>query len=145
MNGEAPSFDDAPLLTKNNDGWTWIAKVRPGLYHWSRLNSDEIPTELNGLKVLSQPKGADVTWRLASASAGAGYFLAGDSAAVLDPASAHGVLKAISSGMMAAHSIIQILRKNASPEKVILGYRKWVSDWFFHDVAKLTQLYSSRL
>jgi flavin-dependent dehydrogenase len=51
-------------------------------------------------------RGADVTWRIISPAAGPGFFLVGDAVAVLDPASSHGVLKALMTGMMAAHLIL---------------------------------------
>ncbi|MBJ8205870.1 FAD-dependent oxidoreductase, partial [Bacillus cereus] len=88
--------------------------MRPNVYQWTELSFDNvalkrdwIPEEFQGLKPMGKPNGADVTWRAISQPGGAGYFLVGDAAAVLDPASSHGVLKAIMSGMMAAHSLAQ--------------------------------------
>ncbi|MBA4535538.1 hypothetical protein H1196_23700 [Brevibacillus halotolerans] len=53
--------------------------------------------------------GADMTWRVITQLGGpGGYFLIGDAATVLDPASSHGVLKAVMSGMMAGNLIAQM-------------------------------------
>lgn len=142
VEGVAPAFDETPYIRANNQGWTWIARVRPGLYQWTRLNGNRVPAELDGLKPRGHIRGADATWRMVARSAGAGYFLVGDSAAVLDPASSHGVLKAMTSGMMAAHLITRVLQHSASSKKAVFCYRQWLCNWFRKDVAKLTELYS---
>ena len=59
----------------------------------------------------------------------------------LDPASSHGVLKALMSGIMAAHSILRIVDGEVE-SLVTSAYSQWIVDWFEHDVSKLTQLYS---
>jgi flavin-dependent dehydrogenase len=108
--GSCPTRDEAPALVADKAGWTWTAMVRPSLYQWTRLAFDGtqpgaewLPEEFRGLKPRGASRGADVTWRLANEPAGPGWFIAGDAAALLDPASSHGVLRAIMSGMMAAH------------------------------------------
>jgi flavin-dependent dehydrogenase len=142
VEGNAPIFDDAPYIKSDREGWTWIAQVQDGVYQWTRTDGDRVPPELDGLRPRGRIRGADATWRMVIKSAGAGYFLVGDSAAVLDPASSHGVLKAITSGMMAAHLITQVLHRDLPEDEAILCYRHWLSNWFHHDVAKLAGLYS---
>lgn len=90
---------------------------------------------------MGKPSGADVTWRAISQPGGPGYFLVGDAAAVLDPASSHGVQKAIMSGMMAGHSS-QIMNAGQKEDNIILGYCKWIHNWFEHDVETLKKLYA---
>ncbi len=148
VRGECPARDDAPAIVANRDGWTWTAKVRPDLYQWTRLflnkereKRSPVPTEFRGLESVGRTQGADVTWRLVSTPAGPGYFLVGDAAAVLDPASSHGVLKAVMSGIMAAHSILNIV--DADEISVATAYCQWIDDWFEHDVSKLTKLYAA--
>src|SRR5262249_45962226 len=97
---------------------------------------------LRGLRPLGPTCGAEVTWRKAHAPAGPGYFLVGDAAAVLDPASSHGVLKALMSGMMAAHLLGQVFRRCCPPTAAADAYHGWLWDWFEHDVQKLQQLYA---
>jgi flavin-dependent dehydrogenase len=141
---------DSPFIAADQYGWTWIAPVLPDLYQWTRLTirntdrkADHILAELIRLSQRGRNgKGADGTWRMVDEPAGDGYFLVGDSAAVLDPASSHGVLKAITSGMMAAHLITQVLHHHAPKEEAMAYYRHWLSNWFLRDIAKLTELYS---
>ena len=147
--GTCPVRDASPAIVAHNHGWSWTARVRPNVYQWTQLSFDNvalksnwIPEEFQGLKPMGKPKGADVTWRAISQPGGPGYFLVGDAATVLDPASSHGVLKAIMSGMMAAHSITQIINAGQKEDNIILGYCKWIRNWFEHDVEKLKQLYA---
>jgi flavin-dependent dehydrogenase len=84
-----------------------------------------------------------VTWRLASNAAGLGYFLAGDAALVLDPASSHGVLRALMSGMMAAHLCTQVCRDGLAEESAAAAYASWVHAWFEHDAEKLGGIYGN--
>jgi flavin-dependent dehydrogenase len=147
VKGSCPARDEAPAVVAEPGGWTWTAKVKPDLYQWTRLSLDggrpsrRPPAEFDGLEPCGPPRGADVTWRAASSPAGPGYFLVGDAAAVLDPASSHGVLKAMMTGMLAAHSI-RLVTGGADEGRVSESYRRWVRDWFEHDVSKLKQLYS---
>ncbi|PIE92150.1 FAD-dependent oxidoreductase [Bacillus fungorum] len=149
VQGKCPLHDDAPAIVADDMGWTWTAKIRSDVYQWTQLSfdnvvlkSDWIPEEFQGLKPMGKPNGADVTWRIITQPGGPGYFLVGDAAAVLDPASAHGVLKAIMSGMMAAHSIEKIVKTGQKEDNIILGYCKWIRNWFEHDVEKLKKLYA---
>ncbi|UOQ71628.1 NAD(P)/FAD-dependent oxidoreductase [Hymenobacter cellulosilyticus] len=86
-------------------------------------------------------RGEDVTWRLVQPAAGPGYVLAGDAAAILDPAAGHGVLKALMSGMMAAQTAVQMLTAGESPEPAA-AYCAWLTAWFEHDAAHLRKWYS---
>lgn len=148
VRGECMTRDEAPAIVADSDGWTWTARVRPNLYQWTRLVFDKerrrvsaVPSEFRKLESSGRTQAADVTWRLVTAPAGPGYFLVGDAAAVLDPASSHGVLKAVMSGMMAAHSIMGIAN-GEDQNLVATAYSQWIVDWFEHDVSKLIDLYS---
>ena len=163
VEGVCAARDDAPEIVADARGWTWTARVRPQLYQWTRLSvggEEEyddgaaakaecgvrgekwLPAEFRGLKRRGASKGADVTWRIVVRAAGAGYFLVGDAAAVLDPASSHGVLKAIMAGMMAAHSIVHVFAHSLTEQDAAQKYCDWVREWFEHDVRRLTELYS---
>src|SRR5579884_4098434 len=145
----APSpHAEAPEIVADETGWTWSARIAPGRYHWTRLSLAAgeppragPPPRLAGLTPLGRPRGADVTWRMVARPAGAGYVCAGDAAAVLDPASSHGVLKALMSGMMAGHVIAHAAAGAASPQAAIQTYTAWLTEWFEADVAALTRLY----
>jgi hypothetical protein len=98
--------------------------------------------------VLMDPNGpssldsVDVTWRIVPENAGAGYFLTGDAACVVDPAASHGVLKAIMSGMLAADLIVKVFRGEVSEMVAREHYRTWTSQWFIRDTEHLRELYS---
>lgn len=150
VKGECRRLDAAPAIVADSNGWTWTARVRPNIYQWTRLSLDaetceqslrQPPIELQQLESCGRTGGADVTWRVIDRPAGPGYFLVGDAAAALDPVSSHGVLKAIMTGMMAAHSILRIVN-HADERLVTESYCQWIHDWFEHDVSKLKKLYA---
>jgi flavin-dependent dehydrogenase len=148
--GSCPGRDTAPALAADSEGWTWVACVRPGIYQWTRVNFDNRrpgpswrPDELRRLRACGATRGADVSWRIASVPAGPGYFLVGDAAAVLDPASSHGVLKALMSGMLAGHMIANVLARKVTPVIAATLFTRWLRSWFEHDVQKLNELYSA--
>ena len=146
--GSCPARDEAPALTGDATSWTWTAMVRPGTYQWTRLafdgskpDADWLPEEFRGLTAMGRSRGADVTWRMAERVAGPGWFMVGDAAAMLDPTSSHGVLKAIMSGIMAAHLAGGVLRGAAPQPEASAAYQSWFSDWFNADIARLSQFY----
>lgn len=143
--GACPNGDGAPTITADERGWTWTAEVRPNLCHWTRLNLDKgqadatfVPAGLRELSPRGRSCGADVTWRVVRRPAGSGFFVTGDAAAVLDPASSRGVLKAVASGMLAAHAITEALSFGGSAAR---NYSEWINDQFDYDVAGLLALY----
>ncbi len=147
MEGSRPGGDDAPSLVGDASGWTWTALVRPKLYQWTRVSfggqprSDWTPQQLLGLKPRAPSRGADVTWRLAEEAAGPGWFMVGDAAAMLDPTSSHGVMKAIMTGMMAGHLIAAVLGGGTPAEATAAAYRQWLAEWFSADAANLARFY----
>jgi flavin-dependent dehydrogenase len=146
--GECHARDQVPLIEATPDGWIWTAKVKNHLYQWTRLNfhkrslaRDWLPDEFRGLTPSQPIQGADVTWRRVIQPSALGYFIIGDAATVVDPASSHGVLKGLMSGIKAAHTIFRIVKDKFPITIASLEYNKWVSQWFFHDIAKLRELY----
>jgi flavin-dependent dehydrogenase len=138
-----------PTITADEEGWTWTAEVRPALYHWTRLNLDGVrtaasflPSKFRGLSPRGRVRGANVGWRVVLCPAGPGYFIAGDAAAVVDPASSHGVLKALLSGLLAAHLIVEAFTVGRGERTVARVYGDWVAKQFAHDVAGLRSLYA---
>ncbi len=155
VEGEFAEGHHAPIFMLSEFGWTWIARVQDQRYQWTRLNlsyatvlddqqlSSEPPIELQTLKTIGHTCGADVTWRCVASPAGKGYFLCGDAAAVLDPASSHGVLKAVLSGIYASHLILQTRIYGLTTEKAATEYSNWLTRWFQNDVTELRELYSN--
>jgi flavin-dependent dehydrogenase len=145
--GSCPLRDEAPMLRGDASGWTWTARVRERTYQWTRLSfgalpgRDWLPDEFRGLMPLTRSRGADVTWRIADRTAGRGWFMVGDAAATLDPTSAHGVLKAIMSGIAAGDLAAGMLGGRLPAEATEAAYHDWLAGWFAQDVARLTQFY----
>jgi flavin-dependent dehydrogenase len=146
--GACPSRNEAPALVGNASGWTWTARVRPGTYQWTRLcldgappDGEWVPVEFRGLLATGRPRGADVTWRIATETARPGWFMVGDSAATLDPTSSHGVLKALMSGIMAGHLIAGVLDGMAPAEEAANAYHAWIAGWFRTDAQRLASFY----
>lgn len=146
--GSCPERDEAPALTGDESGWIWTAKVRPNTYQWTRLafggrapDPAFRPPEFAQLVPAGPSRGADVTWRLSDDVARPGWFMVGDAAAMLDPASSHGVLRAITSGIMAAHLAAGVLQGKAPAGAAAIAYRDWLSGWFDADAAQLARFY----
>jgi flavin-dependent dehydrogenase len=146
VQGSCPARDEAPLLVGETSGWTWSARVRTGTYQWTRVRfgsraASEVPDELRDLAPLGPVRGADVTWRMAEKVAGPGWFMVGDAAAMLDPTSSHGVLKALLSGITAGHLISAGLAGKAPTDEIAAAYHDWVAAWFRTDAAHLRSFY----
>jgi flavin-dependent dehydrogenase len=106
--GASNGAPEAAEFARDRNGWTWIAPLSGGRWHWTRLSFAGkrmprrwLPRSLRGLLPVAPSRGADMTWRMARALAGPGWFLCGDAAAVLDPASSHGVQRAVLTGFRA--------------------------------------------
>lgn len=146
--GHCPEQDYSPLIALAPGGWVSVAKVQPLRYQWTRLKwfqpSDTLwyPPNLADLCPSDTTHAMDMTWRLINPAAGPGYFLVGDAAAVLDPISFQGVLKAIASGMMAAHLIKQQFQQAKLPLSIADRYATWFRTNFYQDLMALQQLYT---
>ena len=60
---------------------------------------------------------------------------------MLDPASSHGVLRAVMSGMLAAHLAAVAIADPRREARVATTYHTWFTDWFLHDMRTLGQAY----
>lgn len=149
--GHCPERDYSPLITSAPGGWVCIAKVQPLRYQWTRLMWSQQPEthwhppDLTNLWPGDKADAFEMIWRLVDPSAGPGYFLVGDAAAVLDPVSSQGVLKAVASGMMAAHLIykkFQGITRQPSPAKY---YCTWLRTNFYKDLLYLQKFYGHAL
>ncbi|MBT9318008.1 NAD(P)/FAD-dependent oxidoreductase [Leptothoe spongobia] len=139
---------ETPLMHRDPDGWTWIARVRENRCAWVRMRFDGVdpgsvwrPPLLENFEAIGSSKGEDMTWRIGEKLAGENWFLMGDAAAVLDPASSHGVLRALMSGMQVAHMIVVSVQGKISNTLAAKFYSQWLQDWFHSDVSRLRELY----
>ncbi|MGF1515828.1 MAG: NAD(P)/FAD-dependent oxidoreductase [Elainellaceae cyanobacterium] len=144
-----PNPYDVPLMQRDTDGWTWLARVSPNRCAWVRLRfdggdpgGDWRPPQLDFYPA-GPSKGEDVTWRICEDLAGDSWFLLGDAAFILDPAASHGVLKALMTGMQAAHLVTDCLRGRLSGAIAARQYAQWLRTWFEGDARRLRELYSS--
>lgn len=150
MTGRCRERDDAPLIAADEGGWTWTARIAGRSYQWTRLDlhartpASWRPREFACLTDVGPVRGADVTWRMAERVAGDGYFLVGDAAAVLDPASSHGVLRALMSGMMAGHLASRVVNATASSVDASVQYQAWFTDWYRRDLARMRRSYRAQ-
>ncbi|HWH85934.1 MAG TPA: NAD(P)/FAD-dependent oxidoreductase [Pseudomonas sp.] len=153
LRGCVEPYASHPHLHATPDGWTWLAQVEAQLLHWthlsfegdslhaSALSARRLPETLRALPQEGPTRGADVTWRHSAAVAGEGYFLVGDAASRLDPASSHGVLKALMSAMQAAQAVHDGLLHPPLQNLAQAQYQRWLGAWFEHDVAHLRRFY----
>ena len=133
-----------PRLSADDQGWTWVAEVRPRLLQWTRLSFDGSRPARPPVAgdVVRRARAADVTWRWVPACAGPGWMLTGDAAAVLDPTSGRGVLRALMTGMKAAH-VIRASRQSARlREPACREYRRWLGTWVRSDAREMRRLYA---
>lgn len=148
VTGRCPDRDEAPLIEGGSEGWTWIARIDRDLYQWVRLDFDGRvrardwrPAPLQGLAESRPTQGAEVAWRRAVRAAGPGWLMVGDAAASLDPASSHGILKAVMSGVMAAQTASAVLRQGAPETAAMDAYHRWLAGWFDADAERLGAAY----
>ena len=138
-----------PQFNWNKKGWTWLATVREGLVSWACLDVvlpekrhvEWLPEQIRHCRPLGKIRVADVTWSIASTLSENNWFLVGDSAFVLDPASSHGILKAIMSGMMVSHLISKHSKFKGS--LIHSHYGKWANELFFSDYEELKNMYAT--
>lgn len=145
--GASQEFEE-PCMRRDANGWTWIARVRPGLCAWVRMRFDGVdpgadfkPSEFAFAEQTEPSQGADVTWRIVDRTAGPGWFLLGDAAASLDPAASHGVLRALMTGIQAAHLVQACCRGNITEKLATKNYGTWLERWFLADVKHLRAMY----
>lgn len=141
---------EIPLLRRDDSKWTWIAQVTPSCcawvtVHFSTRARGECPPELKNCPAVRATRGCDVTWRIRDHLAAPGWMLLGDAAAVLDPASSHGVLRALMSGMQAAHLLKRVRDMPISQHTIANHYDQWLREWFLNDIARLKELYEGRV
>ena len=148
VDGPPPRCDGNPRLIVEPDGWTWIAPLGHHDCAWVRLSIEADrerpqtpPAPLAGCAPRGPVRGMDVSWRVLERVAGPGFFGVGDAASMIDPASSHGILTALMSGIMAAHCIAQVEVGNAAETAAIDHYQHWLRDAFEADVQALLDLY----
>ena len=144
--------DIQPLFAFDDTGWLWTARISDTLMHWTRLNitgdlpeREWVPEQWAGHNGATRPRRANVTWRRCQRVAGSGYFICGDAASVVDPASSHGVLNAIMSGMLAGQYAAQASHDPRLSETVRRAYEVWMFSRMNTDFSELAKRYATHL
>ncbi|MEU8437910.1 FAD-dependent oxidoreductase [Streptomyces sp. NPDC029216] len=147
--GACPERDAAPAIVADGSGWTWTARVGPDRYQWMRLDfvpqqgrRPRLPQEFAGLEPEGRPRAADVSWRLCPQPAGPGWFIAGDAGVLLDPASSHGVLRALLSGWTAGSLTAAAADRSLEPGRAAGMYREWLREGAERDMTHLSARYA---
>jgi flavin-dependent dehydrogenase len=139
--------DGAPRLAGSGGRWTWMAQVRPDVIHWCCGAVDGIrvqqgpPPALTACRPSGLARGAETTCRIVVECAGRGYFLAGDAAAVVDPISSHGVLRALLGGMHLGTLIARVAHGLIDEREAGLAYVRVVQTGFEDDAASVRRFY----
>ncbi|MGH1347820.1 MAG: NAD(P)/FAD-dependent oxidoreductase [Nannocystales bacterium] len=118
-----------PSFRFSEHGWDWSASVSENREAWVQL------------RIGSDPGGIDQTWTLRRQRGGPGYSSIGDAALRLDPSSSHGVMRALMTGMYAAHLVTAFVEGRASAGQVSQTYEDWTASMFQHDAAALRDQY----
>lgn len=126
VKGGNTAWDHAPWLDMRTSGWVWRARVGRDVHGWVQLTDHLKHTEPPDMGSNAQPlcrqRGADASWRMLGQCAGPGWMAVGDAAAVLDPVSGDGVLRAMTTGIAAAATAAAQLAGSAAPASDTLGY-----------------------
>ncbi|MEP5568736.1 MAG: tryptophan 7-halogenase [Halioglobus sp.] len=136
---------DIPRLLAHASGWTWLAKVQNNTWQCVQLSllpGKEAPAPPKDMGFPAKLRGADVTWRLVRESAGPGYFICGDAAAVLDPGASRGVARALQSGIKAANYASEAYHGRCSEKDALISYRRWLASSFTAEAQQLAQRYA---
>lgn len=148
VDGWPPRCDGNPQLIVESEGWTWVAPLGEQQCAWVCLSigadaarPTKPPALLASCAPIGPVRGKDVSWRILKQVSGRGFFVVGDAASVIDPASSHGVLTALTTGIMAAHSIAQIQNGILAETAGIALYHHWLRSAFKADVQILQSLY----
>jgi flavin-dependent dehydrogenase len=133
-----------PEFREHASGWTWLARVRRDCCQCVQLslNANAQPPNPPPHFHAARLRGADVTWRFVPECAGAGYFLCGDAAAVLDPAASSGVGRALASGLKAADLIVEVTNNKMDSGTAVADYRQWCANQFLDQARQLAARYA---
>ncbi len=119
----ADSTDGNPEFRLQPNGWDWIAPIGEGRKAWVSLRrGDHLP-------------GLDVTPRIHRECAGQNWFLLGDAACLTTPASGNGVLRAMMSGIYAAHCLQAVCEGSSSPRQGADAYCSWMNQFWESSLA----------
>ena len=149
VRAETPDAVADPVFEWSAEGWCWTAQVRPTVVAWNTMRLAPLagphahkPAKLSSYSDVAPARAADVTWRSVPQCAGPGYYIAGDAAMTIDPASSKGVLRAAMMGACAADAIGGASRGLSEAARAAL-YCEMVRAWFQIETHELSKLYET--
>jgi 2-polyprenyl-6-methoxyphenol hydroxylase-like FAD-dependent oxidoreductase len=125
-------------------GWLWINTTSAGMI-WTSLSTQRDTT-------VHWPDGVWPTgkrwrdcrrWRCLQQAAGPGYFVCGDAAVQLDPATGDGFRFAVESGAWAASLAAQLLRHPEGSSLLEALYSDWIVQFYVSRKAALAECYAN--
>lgn len=129
---EDPELDGQPLFIQSHQKWRWTAPLGNGRSAWVESTiSDGSCTP-----VPPNQCGLDLSWRVHRACAGPGYFLLGDAAALFDPSTSGGVLRAMMSGIFSVYCIEKFKQRELREEHALATYTNWINNLVSHYTAR---------
>lgn len=137
---QSPSF--TPLVS----GWLWVAPQEDGQFTYTSVSRPRhrIPTPPHAsgpTTPILRPRVANVTWRIFRPVVTDSVLLAGDAAAVLDPAAGQGVLTALWSGAMAGHTAVKALAAPFARTIYLAQYDAVIRERFIRNARRLSEAY----
>ncbi|WP_300072489.1 FAD-dependent monooxygenase [uncultured Ruegeria sp.] len=131
--------DTHPTLHVQPDQWHWQAPLGDGQTAWVEGRTTRIFNTRTDAKIM------DGTWKASAQPAGDHVFRIGDAACRLDPRNGHGVLRALMSGIMAAHLIRGVEDIKLPPDVAAESFNRWLQIWFEYDAEQLRRLQKAPL
>jgi 2-polyprenyl-6-methoxyphenol hydroxylase-like FAD-dependent oxidoreductase len=125
MESGDPDLDEQPLFRETETGWDWLSPISGTRCAWVKLQH------------ASAGSGVDYTCRIYRQCAGDGYLLLGDSACLLDPSAANGVLRALMSGIYAGSLLNATRLHGISSEQMSREYQRWIAELFDRSLAAM--------
>jgi flavin-dependent dehydrogenase len=120
-----------------SDGWIWLAETEAD-------RVVRVQLAVAGRTAVKLPVGAtahSASWYVVRRLAGPGWFIAGDAATALDPASGSGIATALRSGLAAGAAAAQVIVENAHAGFIAARYHDTLSDEAERGARKLTASY----
>jgi flavin-dependent dehydrogenase len=125
-------------------GWLWIKTTSAGTI-WTSLSTQREATVHwpDGVWPIGRRWRDCRRWRCLQQAAGPGYFVCGDAAVQLDPATGDGFRFAVESGTRAASLAAQLLRHPESSSLLEALYSDWVMQFYMSRKAALAECYAN--
>lgn len=149
ISGDITSYPFDPHVAyfiPGDGAWTWLAPQPPDQCAWTRLSmkgekSLSPPELLKDYPVIGKVHAENMRWRMFQPVCREGIVLCGDAAGLLDPAAGQGIFNALSSGTMAAISVVSCIRQPDYEAFHLAHYNQWYTEHFESKVNQLREYY----